>query len=61
MFEHYDDILDVYTVAIMLCVGRNRIYELLDSGELKGIRIGRVWKIPKEAVEEFIRTGSGLK
>lgn len=61
MFEQYDDILSVYTVAEMLNVGKNRIYELLDSGELKGIRLGRVWKIPREAVEEFIRNGSGLR
>ena len=28
-------------------IGKNRVYELLDNGDLKGFRIGRVWKIIK--------------
>ena len=29
------------------------IYPLLYSGELKGFRVGRVWRISGTAVEEF--------
>ena len=61
MFNHYQDIMDVYDVAEALCIGKNRVYELLGEGNLKGFRIGRIWKIPRAAVEEYILTQSRLK
>ncbi|MDE7327865.1 MAG: helix-turn-helix domain-containing protein [Lachnospiraceae bacterium] len=42
-------------------MGKNRVYELLGKGILKGFRIGRVWKIPREAVQEYIRSQGRLK
>lgn len=61
MFEHYKDVMDVYDVAEVLCIGKNRVYELLGNGSLKGFRIGRVWKIPRTAVQEYILTQSNLR
>ena len=37
------------------------LYALLGSGELKGYRNGRVWRIPKLAVQEYILRGMGRK
>ncbi|WP_308857723.1 helix-turn-helix domain-containing protein [uncultured Oscillibacter sp.] len=37
-----------------------RIYALLGSGQLKGFRNGRSWRIPKEAVRRFILERAGL-
>ena len=51
MFNQYEDILRVDEVAEVLGAGKNTIYALLYSGELKGFRIGRMWKIPRESVE----------
>ena len=50
MFNQYEDIMSVSDVAEVLFIGRNRTYELLNKGLIKGFRIGRIWKIPKEAV-----------
>lgn len=61
MLEHYNDIMTAYDTAEALCIGKNRVYELLGDGSLKGFRIGNVWKIPKEAVREYIMAQSGLK
>ena len=61
MLNDYEDILNVSDVAQILYIGKNRVYELLDNGDLKGFRIGRVWKIPKDAVLEYIFTQSHLK
>ena len=61
MLNQYSDILSVPDVAEVLSIGKNRVYELLDNGDLKGFRIGRVWKIPKDAVLEYIFTQSHLK
>jgi len=33
--------MDVYDVTEALCIGKNRGYELLGAGTLKGFRIGR--------------------
>lgn len=60
MFNEYEDILTVPEVSELLCVGKNRVYSLLESGQLKGFRIGRIWKIPKESVELFVRENAKL-
>ncbi|MEY8368964.1 helix-turn-helix domain-containing protein [Anaerovoracaceae bacterium 42-11] len=61
MFNQYDDILTVADVAEALYIGKNRVYELLASGNLKAFRIGRMWKIPKESVELYVRNSAGIK
>lgn len=48
-------------VARMLMVEKNRVYKLLNKEELNGMRIGKsIWRIPKEAVLQFIREQSRL-
>lgn len=54
------DIMTVAEVATFLGVGKNRIYELLNEGTIKGFRMGRTWKISKLALEKYIREASGL-
>ena len=61
MLEQYQDIMTAYEVTEDLCIGKNRVYELLGNGSLKGFRIGNIWKIPKAAVVEYIKSQSGLK
>lgn len=61
MLDQYQDIMSVYDAAETLCIGKNRVYELLGKGTLKGFRIGRVWKIPKKALQEYILTQSRLR
>ena len=60
MFNQYPDIMTVFDVAESLCIGKNRVYELLENDSLKGFRIGRVWKIPRKSVEEYVVNQSGL-
>ena len=54
MFEEYADILTAEEVCEALRIGYNALYELLNSGKLKGFRNGRVWRIPKQAVREYV-------
>ena len=61
MFESYDDILTVEEACEALKIGYNAMYELLKAGELKGYRNGRVWRIPKAALVEYIQHSSKLK
>lgn len=47
-------ILTPSDVMDILGVGKNTAYELLNSGKLKGFRVGRSWRITGEALEEFM-------
>lgn len=53
-------ILSVSDVAEYLGVGKNRIYELLHKGLIKGFRMGSTWKISRMALDIYIREASGL-
>ena len=61
MLEEYADILTAEEACEALRIGYNAMYELLNSGKLKGYRNGRVWRIPKVAVQEYILTQVDLK
>lgn len=53
----YQDILTIDEVMDILKIGRGQCYELLQSGLLKGFKLGsKIWKIPRDSVEEFIAT-----
>ena len=60
MLEGYDDLLTTEDACEALKIGKNALYALLADGSLKAYRNGRVWRIPKAAVEEYIRTQSKL-
>lgn len=39
----------------ILGIGRNTAYELIRSGQIRSVRIGRQIRIPREAMLEFLR------
>jgi len=49
-------LLTVEDAAQALALGRTKIYELLDAGKLRSIKIGRARRIPVDALHEFVRT-----
>ena len=62
MQEQYEDIMTSNEVCQALRIGYNALYELLNSGRLKGYRNGnRGWRIPKLAVQEYILESARLK
>jgi len=61
MFNQYDDLLNVEELCEILSIGKNAAYDILNSGEIKAFKTGRIWKIPKIAVEDYILIKSGLK
>lgn len=60
MFEQADDLLSVEEACELLKIGRGAIYLLLADGRLKAFRNGRVWRIPKEAVIQYVCQSSRL-
>ena len=54
MFNSYPDVLSVKQLCEILDIGKNTAYKLLQSGEIKNIKIGKVYKIPKKEVRRYI-------
>lgn len=61
MYNELTDLITIDELCGILSIGRNAAYELLKKEKIKAFRIGKVWKIPKLAVDEYILKQSGLK
>ena len=46
--------LRVEDLMPLLGIGRNTAYELVRSGQIRSIRVGRKIRIPRDAVAEFL-------
>ena len=60
MFEQYPDILTVEEVCEALRMGYNAVYDLLNDGKLKAYKNGRVWRITKQALIQYVSESSSL-
>lgn len=60
MFDSYDDILTVEEVAEILKIGMTQAYKIIRTGQLKGYKEGKDWKIPKQALRQYVLTQSHL-
>ena len=49
-------LLTVSEVSAALGLGRNSTYQLLRSGKLKSIRVGKLIKIPRAALEDYLNS-----
>ena len=50
-----DTLMTLEEVCSELMIGRNAAYRLLEEKKLKGFRIGRIWKIPRKSIVEYIQ------
>jgi excisionase family DNA binding protein len=57
MFANYPDIWGIPDLCNALSIGRNKAYELINTGEIKSMRIGKTHKIAKSWVEDFVNKG----
>ena len=56
-FRSLDDlplVLRVEDLMSALDIGRNVAYELIRSGQIRSIRVGRQISVPKDAVREYL-------
>lgn len=47
-------LLTVEGAALQLSLSRSTVYELLASGEIRSLKIGRCRRIPQNALAEFV-------
>ena len=63
MYPTQAEMIDLITIDDMcdlLMIGRSTAYSLLRSGDIKGFKIGKVWKISRAALEVYIKERSKL-
>ena len=54
MLNKYPDVLNVKQLCEVLDIGKNTAYKLLKNREIKALRIGTVYKIPKREVIKYL-------
>ncbi|MCI7349165.1 MAG: helix-turn-helix domain-containing protein [Ruminococcus sp.] len=54
MITDYGDYLTPYEAADELCLSLTTVYNLLRAKKIPGFKVGRSWRIPKDALTEFI-------
>jgi excisionase family DNA binding protein len=50
--------MTVVEIAAMMRVSRAMVYRLLHAGHLPSIRVGRSLRVPRQAVETYVRTST---
>ncbi|MGM9552950.1 MAG: helix-turn-helix domain-containing protein [Faecousia sp.] len=51
-------VLKVKDLPPLLKVGRNTAYELVRSGKIHSVKVGRVYRIPRDAVIDYLLKSS---
>lgn len=57
MLDNYQDVLDIKDMCQILRIGRKTAYKLLQTGEIPYRKIGRNYKIRKEAIINYLEKG----
>ena len=52
--EPISEYLTPREVMDLLYIGKNTLYKLLNSGELKGFRIGKQWRVERSALRGYV-------
>lgn len=55
MLDSYDDVLDIKDLCVILKIGRKTAYKLLQDGHISYRRIGHIYKIPKNALIQYLQ------
>lgn len=55
MTENQSEILTVQEIADYLRTTIRTVRNLIRKGKLKGIKVGRTYRVPREAFEEYLK------
>lgn len=54
MLENYGELITLDQLQEILSIGRNTAYDLLRTKKIKAIKIGKLCRIPKKSIEDYI-------
>lgn len=52
-------VLTVRELAALLRIGINNAYQLVREGTIRSVRVGRQYRIPRRAVDEYLEDNFG--
>lgn len=55
-----DELISFDELCAFLEIGRSTAYKLLNTKEIKAFKIGRIWKIPRASITEYVERKSSL-
>ena len=56
MFKEYADFMTAKEAMEALGIGKNLMYKLLNTGEIKAVRVGgKVWRISRKSLSEYAK------
>lgn len=61
MLNDYGDILTLNELCEVLKISENIAYRLIRDSTISSFKVGRIYKIPKKAVESYILTAAHIK
>ena len=61
MFRDYPDVLTPQQVQEMLGVWQRMAHQLLREGKIQNVRMGKLYRIPKAAVIDYLYSGKGTE
>ena len=56
LFKEYPDVVSINDLMIMLDIGKRTAYKLLRDGNIKSVKAGRQYKIPKQSIIDYLKT-----
>lgn len=56
MFSEYPDVVGLKDLTKMLNIGRNTALSLLQTKSINNFKIGKVYKIPKQCIVDYINS-----
>ena len=59
-FEKLPPVLRVRDLGPILAVSDNTAYALVRNGQIRSVRIGRSYRIPRDAVAEYLMYGADI-
>jgi len=61
MLNDYGDILTLNELCEVLKISENVAYRLIREKSISAFKVGRIYKIPKKAVESYILVAANMK
>lgn len=57
-FTDYPDVVSVEDLSHMLNICKVKAYDLVKTGQVRGVKIGHVYRIPKKSVYQYLELSS---
>ena len=58
MLNNTKDILTIKDLQKLLHIGRNTALRLVQDGEIEGFKVGRQWRVTRNAIMKYIQRNS---